>query len=150
MVYSFEGVHADADPSFSSAPPKGHSRSRKSGRRSVCELRKTCAKLSSGVRFGVRFDLERSCGSECQNCGDLPAFKRKCRFFTFRPHYDVVLETKQSHPERKVGRKLRLAYKLRLMRVGIDTRRFLQRFPFRFHSHVTIVDVVCRALGNER
>ena len=100
---SFEGVHADADPSLSSVPPKD-ARSGKSGHRNTCELRKICAKLSSGVRFGVRFDLERSCGSECQGCGDLPAFKRKCRHFTFRPHYDVVLETKESHPERKVGR----------------------------------------------
>ena len=106
MPSSFEGAHADADPSLSSIPPKSNARGRMPGRRNICELLKTCAKLSSGVRFGVRFDLERSCGSECVECGDLPAFKRKCRHFTFRPHYDVVLETKQSHPDRKVSRKV--------------------------------------------
>ena len=106
MLPSFEGVNADADPSLSSVPPRDNARGGKSGHQNVCELRKICAKLSSGVRFGVRFDLERSCGSECEDCGDLPAFKRKCRHFTFRPHYDVVLKTKQSHPERKVSREL--------------------------------------------
>ena len=105
MLLSFEGVHAEADPSLSSTPPKGKAKGRNIGSQHICELRKTIAKLSSGVRFGVRFDLERSCGSECKDCGDLPAFKRKCRHFTFRPHYDVALETKKSHPERKVGRR---------------------------------------------
>jgi hypothetical protein len=105
---SFEGAHADADPSLSSVPPKDTARGGKHGSRAACELRKVCAKLASGVRFGVRFDLERSCGSECKDCGDLPAFKRKCRHFDFRPHYKVVLETKQSQPERKVSSKVPL------------------------------------------
>jgi len=102
VLPSFEGAHAGADPSLSSTPPKGKAKGGNTGSQNVCELRKTIAKLSSGVRFGVRFDLERSCGSECKDCGDLPAFKRECRHFTFRPHYDVALETKQSNPERKV------------------------------------------------
>ena len=103
---SFEGVHVDAGPSLPSNPTKNGIGGGKSGRGNVCELRKICAKLSSGVRFGVGFKLERSCGSECQDCGDLPAFKRKCRLWTFRPHYDVVLEAKQSYPERKVSQKV--------------------------------------------
>jgi hypothetical protein len=61
--------------------------------RNLCQLRKTCAKLGSGVRFGVRFDLERTCGLECDHCtGSI--HRRKCRIFTFRPHYDVKLERK--------------------------------------------------------
>ena len=106
MSPSFEGVHAEADPSLPSVPPRDEAIGGNLGSRDICELRKTCAKLSSGVRFGVRFGLERSCGSECKDCGDLPAFRRKCRHFAFRPHYDVVLEAKDSHPERKVSRKI--------------------------------------------
>lgn len=62
---------------------------------------KVCAKLSSGVRFGVGFVLERSCGPECDGCSGKP-FDRKCRFFNFRPHYEVKLGTKMEIPEPKV------------------------------------------------
>lgn len=106
MPPSFEGAHANADPSLASVPSRGQASGENRNPQKNCELRKICAKLSSGVRFGVRFDLERSCGSECQDCGDLPAFRRKCRHFTFRPHYDVALEVKQNNPERKVGWKI--------------------------------------------
>ncbi|KZT74332.1 hypothetical protein DAEQUDRAFT_761200 [Daedalea quercina L-15889] len=61
---------------------------------------KVCAKLSSGVRFGIGFVLERACGPECPTCTGKP-FDRKCRLFTFRPHYDVKLETKEVVPEVK-------------------------------------------------
>ncbi|KAG2152335.1 golgi-body localization protein domain-containing protein [Suillus cothurnatus] len=55
---------------------------------------KTCAKLGSGVRFGVGVILERSCSSEdCTSCSPGSSFDRQCRFFTFRPHYDVQLAT---------------------------------------------------------
>ncbi|KAG0709732.1 golgi-body localization protein domain-containing protein [Suillus ampliporus] len=58
---------------------------------------KTCAKLGSGVRFGVGAILERSCSSEdCTSCVG-SSFDRHCRLFTFRPHYDVQLVT---HPQR--------------------------------------------------
>ncbi|KAH9951643.1 golgi-body localization protein domain-containing protein [Amylocystis lapponica] len=62
--------------------------------------RKICAKLSSGVRFGVGFVLERSCGPECSTCTGKP-FDRQCRYFHFKPHYEVMLETKTSTPEIK-------------------------------------------------
>ncbi|KAI6047410.1 golgi-body localization protein domain-containing protein [Pisolithus marmoratus] len=51
---------------------------------------KICAKLSSGVRFGVRIVFERTCGAECKTCTG-SSFDRLCREFTFRPHYDVQL-----------------------------------------------------------
>lgn len=51
---------------------------------------KICAKLSSGVRFGVGIVFERTCGSECKTCTG-STFDRLCRKFTFRPHYDVQL-----------------------------------------------------------
>lgn len=55
---------------------------------------KTCAKLGSGVRFGVGVILERSCSSEdCTSCCPSSSFDRHCRFFTFRPHHDVQLAT---------------------------------------------------------
>ncbi|EGO01866.1 hypothetical protein SERLA73DRAFT_71025 [Serpula lacrymans var. lacrymans S7.3] len=58
---------------------------------------KTCAKFTSGVRFGVGFVLERSCGPECSECRGT-AFDRQCRHFSFRPHYDVKLEKKARPP----------------------------------------------------
>ncbi|KAG1892357.1 golgi-body localization protein domain-containing protein, partial [Suillus subluteus] len=55
---------------------------------------KTCAKLGSGVRFGVGVILERSCSSEdCTSCCPGSSFDRHCRFFTFRPHHDIQLVT---------------------------------------------------------
>ena len=60
-----------------------------------------CARLSSGVRYGIGFVVERSCGSECVHC-DGTAFSRKCRYFSFRPHYNVILEKKLSVPDIKV------------------------------------------------
>jgi nucleotidyltransferase/DNA polymerase involved in DNA repair len=54
--------------------------------------RKICAKFSDGIRWGIGLSLERTCGSECKKCsGD--TFSRKCRFFTFVPHYEVVLRS---------------------------------------------------------
>ncbi|RDB22829.1 hypothetical protein Hypma_010076 [Hypsizygus marmoreus] len=60
-------------------------------------FRKICAKLRSGVRFGVGFVLERACGDECHECSG-SAFHRKCRHFDFLPHYRVRLEKKTGVP----------------------------------------------------
>lgn len=60
-----------------------------------------CAKLRSGVCFGVGFVLERACGPECDQCSGKP-FDRQCRLFKFKPHYDVKLEYKDTVPEIKV------------------------------------------------
>ena len=49
--------------------------------------------------------LERACGPECPTCTGKP-FDRNCRLFTFRPHYDVKLETKESVPVEKVCHRL--------------------------------------------
>lgn len=62
---------------------------------------KVCARLSSGVRYGIGFVLERSCGPDCPYCEGSP-FHRKCRYFSFRPHFDVKLEIKPSPPSFKV------------------------------------------------
>lgn len=64
-------------------------------------FRKICARLRSGVRFGIGFVLERACGVECLKCFG-PAFHRKCRHFDFRPHYEVMLEKKVEVPMIKV------------------------------------------------
>ena len=69
------------------------------------KFRKVCAKLRSGVQFGIGAVLERACGEECKTCSGT-AFHRACRFFDFKPHYAVKLEKKQSLP----GSKVRLAY----------------------------------------
>jgi hypothetical protein len=66
------------------------------------DFRKICAKFSCGVRFGVGFVPERSCGTECATCMG-SAFERKCRFFNFRPHFDVKLEQKECQPMVNVG-----------------------------------------------
>ncbi|PPQ99072.1 hypothetical protein CVT24_003632 [Panaeolus cyanescens] len=64
--------------------------------------KKVCAHLTSGVRFGVGFVLERACDIDCSYCRGSD-FYRDCRYFTFRPHYDVLLEMKDSPPTRKVS-----------------------------------------------
>ncbi|THV08447.1 hypothetical protein K435DRAFT_11362 [Dendrothele bispora CBS 962.96] len=63
------------------------------------EFRKTCAKLSSGVCFGVGFVFERSCGPSCPTCRGTP-FNRQCRYFDFKPHYEVKMEKKNHIPLR--------------------------------------------------
>ncbi|THH02741.1 hypothetical protein EW026_g149 [Hermanssonia centrifuga] len=62
-----------------------------------CLPRKVCAKFGSGSRFGVGVALERTCGPDCPNCTG-GTFDRQCRFFDFRPHYEVTLETKPQKP----------------------------------------------------
>jgi hypothetical protein len=66
------------------------------------DFRKICAKFSCGVRFGVGFVPERSCGTGCATCMG-SAFERKCRFFDFRPHFGVKLEQKECQPIVNVG-----------------------------------------------
>ncbi|KAG2013550.1 hypothetical protein CC2G_010449 [Coprinopsis cinerea AmutBmut pab1-1] len=63
-------------------------------------FKKTWARLNSGVRFGIGFLPERSCGVECLKCHGLPV-ERQCRLFTFKPHYQVTLEKKPIKPEIK-------------------------------------------------
>jgi hypothetical protein len=58
-------------------------------------FQKVCARLSSGVRYGIGFVLERACGPECLYCAGA-AFDRKCRYFSFRAHYEVTLEKKSA------------------------------------------------------
>lgn len=77
-------------------------------------LQKVCAHLSSGVRYGVGFVVERSCGPECLLCAGT-AFHRTCRHFSFRPHYDVMLEKKVSVPDIKVNYWPRLTELLRIV-----------------------------------
>ncbi|CAG7848535.1 UPF0648 protein C3H5.09c [Serendipita indica DSM 11827] len=53
---------------------------------------KVVAKLTSGVRIGMGFALERTCRSDCATCPkDADAFHRSCRLFDFKPHYEVAL-----------------------------------------------------------
>lgn len=69
--------------------------------RKARDARKICAKFGSGSRFGVGIMLERSCVSGCPHCeGD--AFHRSCRFFDFKPHYEVKLERKINKPLQNV------------------------------------------------
>ena len=62
---------------------------------------KVMAKFRSGVRFGLGFVCERSCGEECEKCAGDP-FNRSCRLFDFAPHYGVFLEKKAKPPLPKV------------------------------------------------
>lgn len=65
-------------------------------------VRKICAKFLSGVKFGLGFALERSCGTNCHSCTGSP-FHRQCRFFDFKPHYLVRLEKKPGTPDLNVS-----------------------------------------------
>lgn len=61
------------------------------------EFIKIVGKLTNGVRWGMGIVLERACldsvDQKC-NCQGSP-FHRKCRIFTFKPHYKVVTKTPQ-------------------------------------------------------
>ncbi|KNZ59490.1 hypothetical protein VP01_171g3 [Puccinia sorghi] len=61
------------------------------------EFIKIVGKLTNGVRWGMGIVLERACSDSldksCSCSG--PAFHRKCRLFTFKPHYQVVTKTPQ-------------------------------------------------------
>lgn len=96
---------------------------------------KVCAKFSSGVRFGVGFSLERSCGTECHECSGT-SFHRRCRLFDFRNHYEIMSEMKHKQPVVKVSVIPRLSVMLK--RFLLESGRLLQRFPVRFHSFVDI------------
>lgn len=72
---------------------------------------KTCAKLGSGVRFGVGVILERSCSTEdCTSCCLGSSFDRHCRFFTFRPHHEVQLTTTKTDKHSQVRLFFRLPF----------------------------------------
>lgn len=58
---------------------------------------KVCATIKSGVRFGIGFELERTCDTTCTSCSGAP-FYRKCRRFHFVPHHTVKLELKDEPP----------------------------------------------------
>ncbi|PLW06226.1 hypothetical protein PCANC_27453 [Puccinia coronata f. sp. avenae] len=61
------------------------------------EFIKIVGKLTNGVRWGMGIVLERACSDSLDkscNCSG-PAFHRKCRIFTFKPHYQVVTKTPQ-------------------------------------------------------
>ncbi|KAH9447797.1 hypothetical protein Pst134EB_021796 [Puccinia striiformis f. sp. tritici] len=61
------------------------------------EFIKIVGKLTNGVRWGMGIVLERACSDNvdktCHCHG--PAFHRKCRIFTFKPHYQVVTKIPQ-------------------------------------------------------
>lgn len=58
------------------------------------DFKKICAKFSSGIKWGIGLVLERACGLACVKCGGNQA----CRLFTFRPHYEVTLKSKEETP----------------------------------------------------
>ncbi|KAJ6628726.1 golgi-body localization protein domain-containing protein [Mycena sp. CBHHK59/15] len=87
-----------AIPDFSSLIPKAKRKRRQHAQAGNARpFQKICAKFRSGVRFGIGFVMERSCGTECSTCSGSP-FHRKCRLFIFRPHYDVKLQKKPHIP----------------------------------------------------
>lgn len=112
--------------------------------------RKVVAKLSSGVRFGVGIVLERSCGSECPRCVG-SAFHRECRLFSFKPHYEVMLERKASKPALKVVAHHTVTMHHNLTAVTFTVAaRLLQRFPLGLHTHVDLFDILDRSHQDEQ
>ncbi|EGG04706.1 uncharacterized protein MELLADRAFT_78278 [Melampsora larici-populina 98AG31] len=61
------------------------------------EFLKIVGKLTNGVRWGMGIVLERACGDhDNKTCGCVgTTFHRKCRIFTFKPHYQVVTKIPQ-------------------------------------------------------
>ncbi|KAF7331891.1 hypothetical protein MKEN_00069400 [Mycena kentingensis (nom. inval.)] len=103
LIQVFSESMVIAIPDFSHLLPKTKRKRRREGEPDRSRaFKKICAKLRSGVCFGVGFVLERACGSECSSCSG-SAFHRKCRFFDFRPHYQVQLEKKSRVPEVKTA-----------------------------------------------
>lgn len=71
------------------------------------EIIKVVGTLVGGVRWGLGIKLERTCRPDtCENpvsaCeGD--KFQRRCRFFDFKPHYDVKTRTKEGAEQESEG-----------------------------------------------
>ncbi|KAF7301766.1 hypothetical protein MIND_00742200 [Mycena indigotica] len=101
LIQVFSESMIIAIPDFSYLLPKTKRKRRREGEK-VRPFTKICAKLGSGVCFGVGFVMERACGPECDTCRGA-AFYRKCRFYDFRPHYDVKLQKKSGVPEVKTA-----------------------------------------------
>ncbi|GAA5929891.1 uncharacterized protein JCM15063_004656 [Sporobolomyces koalae] len=67
---------------------------------------KTCAKCRGGVRWGLGLRFERACRDDsCDDplCQDRPIFERRCRFFDFKPHWEVRTKTLKTAPRDKHG-----------------------------------------------
>lgn len=83
---------ATDDPDDRSVPVSAYGRSEvthfRAYRRNQA-FAKVCAKFLGGVRWGMGIQLERTCRDHtCDRCsGSL--FERQCRFFDFKPHYEV-------------------------------------------------------------
>lgn len=62
------------------------------------DFRKICIKLSNGVRWGAGLRFERTCDDDtCERtpkCSGSP-FHRECRFFDFKPHWEVITKTRE-------------------------------------------------------
>ncbi|KAJ7068375.1 golgi-body localization protein domain-containing protein [Mycena amicta] len=103
LIQVFSESMVIAVPDFSHLLPKTKRKRRRDGdSEKIRPFAKICAKLRSGVCFGVGFVMERACGPECTKCSGSP-FHRNCRFYDFRPHYDVKLEKKPRVPEIKTA-----------------------------------------------
>ncbi|KAK7061817.1 golgi-body localization protein domain-containing protein [Favolaschia claudopus] len=90
-----------AIPDFSHLMPKSKRKPRSQAElQNPRPFQKICAQFRSGVRFGLGFVMERSCGPECTSCSG-SSFHRKCRFFDFLPHYEIKLQKKPRVPIRK-------------------------------------------------
>jgi hypothetical protein len=69
------------------------------GRNREADFIKVCAKFINGVRWGLGVVLERTCRSpQCESpaCHGASTFHRQCRFFDFKPHWDVHTRTAEA------------------------------------------------------
>lgn len=58
-------------------------------------MQKICAKLTNGVKLGLGFVLERRCKPDCA----ADHASGPCRWFSFRPHYEVKLRPSTGDPK---------------------------------------------------
>lgn len=76
-------------------------------RREEVDFPKVVAKLANGVRWGMGMTFERTCRDDtCTHCTHHLLFHRKCRWFHFKPHYEVVTKP-NNNPVRRLMRATR-------------------------------------------
>lgn len=100
LIQVMSDVMLIAVPDFEHISPSVHTPHHHRAWERTKRFQKVCAQLSSGVRYGIGFVPERSCGPECTKCRGTP-FHRNCRHFNFRPHFEVKLERKIGTPIEK-------------------------------------------------
>lgn len=105
------------------------------------KLLKVCAKFQGGVRWGLGMRFERTCRPEtCQKGCEGTLFRRKCRIFDFRPHYEVrTISGKDAVFKLNVSSSMHASSDLEMQLTHrLTASRLLLGFPFRLYTLLSI------------